>query len=366
MNTGKFVSMALCCILLPLLMGSTVFADDPVDNTAEETCTEEESTLKNFDYSFNDISDKLVVIKHELGSGNGFIATMDGKTYLFTNQHIILGTENLSFTTVSGEKLRPRKVELSTTRDIARLLLSTETEGFGVTGDMPMDSPIGLFGRSGTDGEATELYGIVTGVGAEIVEVSAEFIAENSGSPILNMDQEVLAIASYVRKSNTHAMKEGTKFENRTRRFSYRLTGNHWQPVNWKKYNDKYGKFYRQNALFTDGVIEVLIHWGDTPRDRISITENPEKSLVSWVASHNKIIATHGHSKQKKRFAAEYSESLKQLSENCRSRARQIHMFSEQRKLNGFLRDELDEQAFTLNDIANLLDHIGNRAQDYR
>lgn len=356
-------------LLLLLATCCSVFAEEEQEKAETLDEKNEQSALiqAQFDYSFDDISDKLVAIKHEKGLGHGFTATMDGKIYLFTNQHIILGADKLSFSTVSGEKLRPRRVELSTSRDIARLLLSDETKGFEITRDMPMDSAVGLFGCSETDDEiTTELYGTVTGVGAEIVEVSAEFTTENSGSPILNLHQEVLGIASYVRKSNRHAMKEGTKFENRTRRFGYRLTGNQWQSVNWKKYNAKYGKFYRQNALFTDGVIEVLTHWGDTPRDRISVVENPEKSLISWVASHNQIIETHGRSSQKKRFASEYSESLKTLSENCSSRARQIRLFSDKHKLTGFLRDELSMQAFTLDDISTIFIHIGNRAKDYR
>jgi len=308
------------------------------------------------------------VIKHERGSGSGFIASMDGKTYLFTNQHIILGAEKISFTTVSGEKLRPRKVELSNTRDIVRLLLSDEAEGFGITDEMPMDSPVGVFGGSETDGSSTGFYGTVTGVGAEIVEVSSEFVSENSGSPVLNISQEVLGIASYVRESNTHAMKEGTKFEDRTRRFCYRLTGNQWKPVNWKKYNDKYGKFYRQHAMFTDGVIELLINWGDTPKDRVGITENPEQSLVSWIESLNAMIGKYGGSGKKKQFAGEYSESLHRLSESCSSHANQIRAFSDQqrRELTGFLRDEFDMLATTLDSFAKLLVYSSKRVQDYR
>ncbi|RLA42373.1 MAG: hypothetical protein DRQ97_14090 [Gammaproteobacteria bacterium] len=362
-------------LLLLLATCCTVFAEktnDGEDAVAEEHNKEgleekrkEDSLIQaQFGYSFDDISDKLVVIKHEMGSGSGFIATMDGKTYLFTNQHIILGAEKISFTTLSGKKLRPRKVELSVTRDIARLLLADDTESFGITGEMPMDSPVGVFGNSDTDEVATKLYGTVTGVGAEIVEVSADFVSGNSGSPVLNIDQEVLGIASYVRKSDTHAMKEGTKFENRTRRFCYRLTGNQWKPVNWKQYNDKYGRFYYQNTLFTDGVIEVLTNWGDTPRDRISISENPEKSLVSWTKSHNELIEKYSH--KTRIFASEYSGSLKKLSESCSSRARQTRLFSEQRELTEYLREELDSQSVTLDYIAKLLVRISKRAKDYR
>ncbi len=355
--------------LLLFIACCSVFSEEEPEAEEPHDEQQEENALiqSQFDYSFEDISDRLVAIKYEKGFGNGFIATMEGKTYLFTNQHIILGANQLSFTTAAGEKLRPRRIELSTTRDIARLLLADGTKGFKITKHMPMDSPVGLFGcREAGDEVALELYGTVTGVGADRVEISAEFSAKNSGAPILNIQQEVLGIASYVRKSRTHAMKEGTQFENRTRRFCFRLTGNQWKSVNWKKYNDKFGRFYHQNALFTDGVIEVLTEWGDTPRDRISVVEHPEKSLISWVTSHNQIIKIHGGPTQKKRFAAEYSKSLKTLSDTCARRARQTRMFSEKNKLTGFLRDELSRQASTLEWMAKLLTRISHNAQDYR
>ncbi len=332
----------------------------------------QEELKAEFDYTFDDLSDKLVSIscKSESGRsyGSGFVAKMNGRTYLFTNQHIILGAEKITFTTVSGEKLHPKKIELSTTRDIARLLISDETGGLGITDDMPMGSSVGVFGKNETDGVSTGFYGTVTGVGGEIVEISAEFVTENSGSPVLNINQEVLGIASYVRESNTHAMKEGTKFEDRTRRFCYRLIGNQWKSVNWKVYNGKNGTFYRQQKMFTAGIIELLENWGDTPKDKVSITENPEQKLVSWVDSHNEMIVRYGRNSKKKRFADEYSESLHELSEACRSRAILIRTFSDQqrRELTEYLRDEFDMQATTLDNIANLLVHISKRVQDYR
>jgi len=352
---------------------ATPATDDPEVEEHAASKEEPEAIQKElnagFSYTFDDISEKLVVVtcKNTAGqsTGSGFVAKMDGKTYIFTNQHTILGTGQISFITASGGKLHPRKIELSTTRDIARLLLADGMESFEISSTIPMDAAIGVFGSNNSDEAEKELYGQVTGVGAEIAEVSAEFISGNSGSPVLNIDQKVLGIASYVRESNTHAMKEGTKFENRTRRFCYRLAGNQWKPVNWKKYNEKYGNSYHQNRMFTDGIIELFINWGDTPMERVSIKENPEQSLISWTKSHNAIIGKH-RSGPKKRFASKYSESLKQLSESCSSRARKIRMFSEQRELTGFLREEFDGQASTLDYAAKILARIGNRAQDYR
>ncbi len=367
MNAPK----TLCYFPLLLMVCGTVYSEEVDAGESKKEARLEEDALARaqFGFSVNDIFNKLVAVSCKYGdksySGNGFIAVMDGKTYLFTNQQTLLGAETISFKTATGKILRPRRVELSTSRDIARLLLADGTEGFGVTADIPMDSAIGVFGNNDPDEGEVELYGKITGVGADIVEVSADFVSENSGSPVLNLDQEVIGIASYVRVSGEHGMKTGTKFENKTRHFCYRLANTRWKSVNWKKYNSKCGKFYHQNKMFTDGIIEVFINWGDTPMERINIEENPERTLVSWVKSHNEIII--GKSNQKKRtFASEYSESLKRLSKKCSNRARQIRLFSEQPELTDFLRDELDTQSSTLEYAVKTLDRISNTAQDYR
>ena len=202
--------------------------EEQAQKEAEEQKKAEQAEIKaQFPYSFDDVSDKLVLIeckgRHGDWSGSGFVAEMNGKTYIFTNQHIVLGADTISFKTAAGEVLRPRAVELSATRDIARLLLQ-DHEALTISDNLSMGAPLAVFGNSEGGGVATELYGKVTGVGADLVEVSADFVSGNSGSPVLNLDKEVIGIASYVRYSAPSKMKEGTQFENKVRRFCYRLT----------------------------------------------------------------------------------------------------------------------------------------------
>jgi S1-C subfamily serine protease len=199
-------------LLLLLIACSTTFAEQAdgekeeateerkKEKAAEKKKEEEKAIKKEFAYSFNDIRDHLVVIEHENGTGSGFVAKMGDHYYIFTNQHVIFGAHKISFKSVSGKQLRPKKVELSATRDMARLLLDTD-EGLAVSGNIEMDAPIALFGNSDGAGVATELYGRINGIGGELIEVSADFVSGNSGSPVLNLDQEVIGIASYVRFS---------------------------------------------------------------------------------------------------------------------------------------------------------------------
>lgn len=362
-------------LLLGMTTCSVFAAEDSDEESREKQRKKNELKIKQdeqdlisaqFSYGFDDISDHLVLINCEsdLGksSGSGFIAKMGDKFYIVTNQHVILGADKISFKTASGKTLKPRRIELAMNRDVARLELNTDS-GFVLSNVVQMDIPVAVFGNSEGAGVATELYGTVNGIGAELIETSAEFVSGNSGSPILNLNGEVLGIVTYVRISRGSAMKEGTKFENKTRRFCYRLNGIEWKGVKWKQYNDKYGKLYRQSEQLTEGIYEIIISWGGAPLAKINIEDNPERTLTSWAKSHNEVIGKHNRSGNKSRaFATDYSNSLKKLSGVCKNRARQIGMFSNQRDLTGFLRDEFEQQSNALDYLAKVINQISDTA----
>ncbi len=353
--------------VLVLFAGAATAAPE---SDADASSTGSAPVGAQFSYGFNDVADQLVIItcRGERGKrfGSGFVATMDGKTYIFTNQHVILGADKISFKTATGATLRPRRVELSMTRDIARLELEAP-DGLAISDVVEMNNPVAVFGNSEGAGVGTELYGVVNGVGSELLETSAEFVSGNSGSPVLNQNQEVLGIAAYVRVSSRHAMKEGTQFENKTRRFCYRLTGVSWKEVNWKRYNDKYGKLYRRSQIMTDGIFDIIGSWSSSPLTRVSVDDNPERALTSWAKSHNEVVGKFNRDAQNKRgMMTEYSESLKKLSEVCRGRARQIDLFAEQRDLTGFLRDEFEKQSMSLEHAAKVIDRCGDLIYSYR
>ncbi|RLA42372.1 MAG: hypothetical protein DRQ97_14085, partial [Gammaproteobacteria bacterium] len=196
---GLLLLLALACV--PLIAEEEEEEDKKTPEQEElereealgKRLAAEQEIKAQFEYSFNEISDKLVTVtctsNRGRSFGSGFVATLNGKTYLFTNQHVIIGADKISFKTAYGETLRPRGVELAASRDMARLLLADGTEGFEITSKMSIGSPIGVFGNSEGGSVATELYGKVTSVGSEVVDVSADIVSGNSGSPVLNLDQ---------------------------------------------------------------------------------------------------------------------------------------------------------------------------------
>lgn len=337
--------------------------------TLKKRLAKEQVIKAEFEYSFGDIADKLVTVScsSEQGrsSGSGFTAVMNGKTYLFTNQHVIMGSDKISFKTATGTTLRPRSVELSTTRDIARLLLA-EGDGFEVSNTMAMGNPIGVFGNSEGGGVATELYGKVTKLGSEVIEVSADFVSGNSGSPVLNLDRQVIGIATYVRVSS------GDKADSKTRRFCYRLTDNTWKSVNWKKYNDKYGKLYRDYDELIDSIFAAANQWYDDPFNRVSAEDHPDSGLRKWSRDHNLMvnkinrirgerISQHKLDNTNKQIQNDLGDSAESLSEVCRDRARQMRMLAKQRELTDFLRDQFESFSSRLEYAAMQIDAYGKK-----
>ncbi len=335
----------------------------------EKRLAEEQEIKALFEYSFNDVADRIVTVSCQSSrgrsSGSGFIAKMNGKTYLFTNQHVILGADKISFKTTTGKSLRPRGVQVSTTLDIARLPLE-ETDGLVISKNMAMDAPIAVFGNSEGGGVATELYGKITNIGAEVVEVSADFVSGNSGSPVLNLDREVIGIASYV------SWNTGDEDGSKTQRFCYRLTNSKWQSINWKKYNDKYGKLHRDNQELVDSIFEIVDTWYANPFNRMSADGHPDSGLQKWSTSHNHMINRIGRMREKgrathheldnvnKQIRKDMLDSAEDLSTVCRNRARQMRLLAKQKELTGYLRDEFNSFADRLEKNANYIDTYGN------
>lgn len=353
-------------LLLLLLAWNSAFAKE----------TEETDLKAQFTYSFNDIQDHLVVVEHDIAVGSGFIAKMGGRYYIFTNQHVIMGGEGIRFKTTSGKLLKPKKVELSATRDIARLLLDTDS-GLEISDGPKMDALIGVFGNSDGGGVATELYGKVTSVGSELIEVSADFVSGNSGSPVLNLDREVIGIASFVRFSNDKKSKDDDEPKTLTRRYCYRLTDVQWKVVNWKKYNEKYGAAYLKNNALIDEIFEVADNWYQHPFRKISTEKLPDSGLQKWLKNHNHMInriermnekgraTQHELDNTNKQIRNDLIDSAEAFSAVCTSRARQMNFFSDQKDLTGFLQKEFHRLAKRLGYASEQLDDFGKELEDY-
>jgi len=304
----------------------------------------------------NDICNQLVVISttsiNGKNAGSGFIAKMDGKTYLFTNQHLILGTDSIQFKTVSGKLLRPQKVELSITRDVVRLLLN-QPNALEVDNLVKINMPVGVFGNSEGGGVATELFGKVTGIGADVIEISAEFVSGNSGSPVLTTDKKVFGIASYVRIPTPTRVNKGTRFEKKIRRFCYRIANDEWKTVNWRTYNKKYGKVYLKHQIFVDELIHLIEEWSKQPFLTMSSTSVHSALLKGWIKKYNATLETQ-EKNSSKTFLKQYAKTFLDLEKCCQHEITQIKKFKKDPQLTEFIQEETTKQILQLEFIAEI------------
>lgn len=375
---GNVFKFAICAGLLATGLGglSRAWANDTDDKQAEEKRKADEEKYKSsFSYTFNDVADKIVIINcttfsGDKCSGSGFIGKMDGKTYLFTNQHVIMGSPQVTFMTTTGEKLHPLGVELSITRDIVRMPLA-DHDGFVISETPALEIPMVVFGNSQGGGVATELYGKVKGVTSDLVEVTADFVAGNSGSPVLNTDKEVIGIASYVRFVSLDDKDSDGKQKKEARRFCYRLTDVQWAPVNWKKYNEDNGKEYLETEALVDSIFDVVYGWGNNPYDYVP-NDFRDYDLKKWAKSHNDMVdklmrlSDKGVATQKeldntnKEISNGISRSATALSTFCKRKSRIVAMKLNQKDLTGFLRKEFERYTASLEWASSAIDDYGD------
>lgn len=173
--------------------------------------------------------DRLAVIVCGKKAGTGFILRDGGRSYLFTNAHVVEEGHVLA-KLLNGAMLKLGPCDIASGRDLARFELAGPLPSFELEQDMPnIGEAVTVFGNSDGRGVITELHGRVLGIGPEEIEISAPFVTGNSGSPVLNRAGRVVGVATYLRdcRSTTDWSKVDTRF-NGIRRFAIRLTGIRW------------------------------------------------------------------------------------------------------------------------------------------
>lgn len=188
---------------------------------------------------YEKVKDSLVIVRGSSGVGSGFVARADGKTWLYTNEHVVRGGESKRATFVEGREVAFKGVvEVAKNRDLVRIEIEDVPCALNICPSAPvLDEHVFVFGNSDGGGVLTKIEGAVVGVGSEKVEVSAKFVRGNSGSAILNSKGEVLGVATEAVKLEEPSdwVKWDTRF-NDVRRYGERLSGAEWQPVDWEHY----------------------------------------------------------------------------------------------------------------------------------
>ncbi len=199
----------------------------------------------------------LAIINTESSSGSGFVVGMDGKKYLITNQHVLDCMESIKITTLDNVRVLPVGFEINRNLDLVRLEITNDIPELAIQQVLPsIGDAVTVYGNSAGGGVATEIKGKLKGVGPDLVEVDAEFVEGNSGCPLLNADDEVIAVASYATlyRDPENIMSKDTRFQE-IRRYGIRLSTADWVVVSPNLYR-------QQTQVLSDQEHAVIMYAG--------------------------------------------------------------------------------------------------------
>ena len=190
--------------------------------------------------------DYLVIIEGKAGKGSGAIIRTKGGPLLITNAHVLSGNENITFRLLDSTALSIifENAGIARRYDLAILSLNFDKGGLDVMDQVDKNVSLGdevvVLGNSEGSGVATEIRGKVTGIGPELIEVDAKFVAGNSGSPIIHVKSgQVIGIATYAVIPKLDRLTKDSKFKE-IRRFGYRIdTVPEWQYPPWSAFQQE-------------------------------------------------------------------------------------------------------------------------------
>jgi len=184
----------------------------------------------------------VVVVRNEVGAGSGFLANYGGQKCLFTNQHVVAGGVANTFTLPNQEHVRVGTAAAAVEHDIIAYGIADDAETLevmsGVDQFVTIGDEVAVLGNPDGAGVVHPLAGMVVGIGPQLVEISAEFVPGNSGSPVLHLKTgKVIAVATYLRFEKADLTKG--KMMDQVRRFCYRLDSiKKWERVRWNDFQD--------------------------------------------------------------------------------------------------------------------------------
>jgi hypothetical protein len=219
--------------------------------------------------------DSLIVIRGNDGSGSGFLCRKGERVWLFTNNHVAAGMPNPVFTRLDGSRVNVGTAEAAAGYDAMRLVVpdavARPLECVTTLEDVArIDDDVVVLGNSGGGGVVTSIPGKLVGIGPDRIEVSAEFIPGNSGSPVVHVSSgKVIGIATYLTRRYEEFSSSGEAVQGRpgggnlkgtivTRRFAFRLDNvPKWEPVNWRLFQTE-AQQIRQISAVTEDIFDFL------------------------------------------------------------------------------------------------------------
>ncbi len=234
--TGSVQRRALLALLLAAAAPCTAVdwqaASEAMGRRMGEFSAYLDRAFRKRDGGFAGAKDKMAVIVAGKKAGTGFILRDGDRCWLYTNAHVVEGAApgTVRATLLNNVVLDLGERQLAQGRDLVRFALAGPLPAFAMERNVPdIGESVVVLGNSDGRGVVTEIRGRILGVGPREIEVDAQFVAGNSGSPVLNRAGRVVGVASYLRNCRDSAdwSKRNTRY-NGIRRFALRLSGVAW------------------------------------------------------------------------------------------------------------------------------------------
>ena len=220
------------------------------------------------------------------GSGSAFLFEDEEGVWLVSNVHVFSGSTNLTLKNINREELFvPAQIEVAKDRDILRFRVDQPC-GLTLSADCDFEEELIAYGDSGGAGVLTRLEGKVVAPGPDRVEVSCGFIPGNSGGPVVNADDEVVGVSSYLFRDNLPDwIADGTRFSD-TRRMAIRLNDVEWVPAEFSDFYEQTLALQKLDELLSS-VIFITVALSEDMTYTLRIGAESQ-GLQNWVKKHNK------------------------------------------------------------------------------
>ena len=208
-------------------------------------------------------SNSLVFVEGKAGAGSGFVCDIGGKKFAVTNQHVVAGNSGAKFTLLDRSPIEVGQAAAAVGHDIVTFALLSDTKAMEMMTEVEKNAAIGddvsVLGNSNGDRVIAPVAGKLLGIGPDRVEVSAEFVTGNSGSPIVHIKSgKVIAIAAYATVRRIDSVTGRPKDPPEVKRFGFRIDSvKQWQPVAWPKYSAEFQALEKIEAR-TDELLKLL------------------------------------------------------------------------------------------------------------
>ncbi|MGV3533783.1 MAG: S1 family peptidase [Chthoniobacteraceae bacterium] len=295
----------------------------------------------------------LIFVEGGGGSGSGFICQTKDGDFLFTNQHVVAPMPTFRLTRLDRTPIPTGAMAGAVGHDIMRFVIAKSEAPLTAMENVDTEARIGddIVVLGNTEGARViqPLPGKLVGIGPDRVEVSAEFLPGNSGSPIIHVKTgNVIGIATYLTTGQFTEFR--TDRRETVRRFGYRLDSvKLWQPIHWQSFQNERLAMDKVEGLTLDFVGLIREMSGKTAANstlykNASLSRAVNDLETQW--ARRQISAV-----DRQRAASSLFATIRALSQSDVNQARQTFRYS-------FFQENLKEHAQIREEMYKLFDQL--------